>query len=59
MLEVDDAPQRADEMIAEAEDEVMQEEDTGMGAKGSLCDERSYGFSRLFNRYRRKRISND
>ena len=31
MLEMDDAPIRAEEMIAEAEDEIMQEEDAGMG----------------------------
>ncbi len=32
MLEMDDAPTRAEEMIAEAEDEIMQEEETGMAA---------------------------
>ena len=32
MLEMDDAPSRADEMIAEAEEEIMQEEEGGMTA---------------------------
>ena len=32
MLEMDDAPSRADEMIAEAEEEIMQEEEGGMAA---------------------------
>ena len=32
MLEMDDAPTRAEEMIAEAEDEIMQEEEAGMAA---------------------------
>ena len=32
MLEMDDAPSRADEMIAEAEEEIMQEEEGGMPA---------------------------
>ena len=31
MLEMDDAPTRAEEMIAEAEDEIMQEEEMAMG----------------------------
>jgi hypothetical protein len=31
MLEMDDAPSRADEMIAEAEDEIIQEEEAAMG----------------------------
>ena len=32
MLEMDDAPKRVEEMIAEAEDEIMQEEEAGMAA---------------------------
>ena len=38
MLEMDDAPSRADEMIAEAEEEIMQEEEGGMSGGAPVGD---------------------
>ena len=39
MLEMDDAPSRVEEMIAEAEDEIIQEEEAAMGAAPAAAGE--------------------